>query len=453
MSMITLSVILSFAASGKAPAAPKVPLSPSTAGTISVLKTGASPDGRTDCLPAFQKACDSLRACGGTVFVPPGLYLLTKSLTVPPGVTLQGSWQGPHHGDWRHGSTLLITAGHGTEKGPAAIELEQSSCIRGFTIIYPKQRVENVVPYPWTIHGKGMHVTIENITLVNSYNGIALGPEYNELHLIRNVFGCVLRRGIFIDRCTDIGRIENVHFNPHYWVRAEFPQSPGVTSVDLPSGRRERRSPQWFMTRHLEAFIFGRTDWEYVLNTFVFGAKVGYLFKATPNGAPNGNFLGIGADWCTTCLKIENTQSMGILVTNGEFVGNRECRNAIEITGGVLQLCNSNFWGFQQTNVKLSGTRSLASLNQCFFRDWGKLLFSSAACVEAQGGILTIQGSSFMRERLHIRLGKDVRSAVIFGNTFSGKPRIESEAEGQVKIDLNVSPAELRKKAKKPADK
>ena len=49
-----------------------------------------------------------------------------------------------------------------------------------------------------------------------------------------------------------------------------------------------------YTTAHLEAFTFGRTDWEYVLNTFVFGAKVGYRFIQTPAGACNGQFSGIG---------------------------------------------------------------------------------------------------------------------------------------------------------------
>jgi hypothetical protein len=53
---------------------------------------------------------------------------------------------------------------------------------------------------------------------------------------------------------------------------------------------------------------------------------------------------------------------MGVLVTNGEFVGNKECASAIAVTGGVLRLANSNFWGFQRRNVTLDGRRSVASL-------------------------------------------------------------------------------------------
>jgi len=407
---------------------------------IDVRAFGAAADGKTDATAAFAQALSAAAGRGGgTVSVPAGLFLLAGSVNVPTGVALQGTWAWPHHGAWRQGSTLCLTGGRGREDGPAAIQLGPSSAVRGLTIVHPEQMLEDVQPYPWAIRGTGMHCTVENVTFVNCFQGIAMGPGSNELHLIRNVFGCVLRRGIFVDGTTDIGRIENVHFNPHYWVRAEFPGTPGVWRVGGAGGRSETRHPQWYMQQHLDAFIFGRTDWEYVLNTFVFGAKIGYLFVATRAGAANGNFLGIGADWCTTCVKVEASQPMGILVTNGEFVGNHGCESAIEVQGkGVLQLCNSNFWGPQKRNVRLSGEEAFVALNQCFFRESGPAP-EDAAVVEARGGALTVQGCAFMRPRRHIDLGEKVKTAIISGNTFRGAPAIANAAKGDVKIDLNVS--------------
>jgi hypothetical protein len=54
-----------------------------------------------------------------------------------------------------------------------------------------------------------------------------------------------------------------------------------------------------------EAFIFGRADWEYVLNTFCFAYRVGYRFVQTSTGGCNGNFLGIGADDCNRAVLVE----------------------------------------------------------------------------------------------------------------------------------------------------
>jgi len=61
---------------------------------------------------------------------------------------------------------------------------------------------------------------------------------------------------------------------------------------------------------HGEAFIFGRSDWQYTFNTFCFGYHVGYKFIQTRAGVCNGNFLGIGADDCFTALVVENSAPM-----------------------------------------------------------------------------------------------------------------------------------------------
>ncbi|MBN1418718.1 MAG: hypothetical protein JXP34_08065 [Planctomycetes bacterium] len=433
------SLIIALAIASAAPEMPRIAPDAPGVGRANVLAFGAVADGKVDASQAFAGAIASVTETGGTVAVPPGRYLLAGSISIPTGVALEGTWTGPHHGAWREGSTLLATAGRGSEDGPAAIEMRESSALRGFTIVHPEQQLSDIKPYPFAIHGTGMHCTIENVTLINSYNGIAMGPGRNELHLIRNVFGCALRRGLLIDGCTDIGRIENVHFNPHYWMRADYPGTPGVWRGRGADGKQEVRHPNEYMQEHLEGFIFARTDWEYVLNTFVFGANVGYRFIQTRNGAANGNFLGIGADWCTTSLRVDASQPMGILVTNGEFVGQPGCEAAVDVRGGALSLVNSSFWGPQQGNVRLEGPGSLLSIGQCIFLQWDSGR-KGVPCIVANGGSLIVQGSSFLKEGRHIALGPGVRSAAIFGNTFRGGPDIENKAKGDVKIDLNVAP-------------
>ena len=52
----------------------------------------------------------------------------------------------------------------------------------------------------------------------------------------------------------------------------------------------------WHQTTHGRAFVMGRSDWEYVFNTFAFAYAIGYHFIARAKGSMNGNFLGIGQD-------------------------------------------------------------------------------------------------------------------------------------------------------------
>jgi hypothetical protein len=138
------------------------------------------------------------------------------------------------------------------------------------------------------------------------YNGIKIGPEGNVRHRIRSVYGCVLRRGLTLDGCSDIGRTENVQFHCHWWSSAKV------------GGKWD---PVYeYMWRNCEAFVLGRSDWEYLTNNFVFPARVGYRFIGTPSGAMNGQLSGCGADAAQRAIVVERIQPMGLLVTNGQFV-------------------------------------------------------------------------------------------------------------------------------------
>ncbi|MGQ9808308.1 MAG: glycosyl hydrolase family 28-related protein [Armatimonadota bacterium] len=394
--------------------------------TINARETGARGDGVSDDSAAIQKALD-VAAEGGEVFLPAGRYRLEKGVVVPPGVTLRGTWQAPHHAEYRKGTILLAYAGKGSETGDPLIRLSPNSCIRGVTIYYPEQRIPGTVPYPWAIQGEGMHGSVIDVTLVNPYKGIDFGEKPNELHYIRNVFGCPLKAGIHIDKCTDIGRIENVHFNPHYWQR---------------SG--EEKIPEWqalldYLFQNCVAFSIGRSDWEFMHNTFSYGCRVGYHFYRSEAGACNGNFLGIAADWSQTCILVEETQAPGLLITNGEFVGGKGSQVVVDIRDshtGVVQFSNCAFWGPHEIVARTAG-KGFLSMTQCNFVNWdasGK----KVPCIDAAGGEISITNSFFREDRLQIRLGEGVRSAIITGNRFAGEARIENASKGDVQIGLNA---------------
>ena len=381
-----------------------------------------TPDDQT---PAIQKYLDHVANLGGgSAHLPPGQYTIRAFLRVPTGVMLTGAWEMPHHGLLTKGTVLLAYAGRGKEDGPALIELSPSSGVRGLTICYPEQKLTDVQPYPWAIHGHGMHSTVENVTLVNAWQGIAIGPQWNELHVIRNVFGCCLRRGVYIDNTSDIGRIENVHFNPHYWPRSGHDGVPrdAKPNPDLAVGI--------YMQENLEAFIFGRTDWQSVRDTFVFGAKVGYRFIKTPRGACNGQFSGIAADVCQYCVVVDAAQGPGLLITNGQFVTvplspkTKDERIGI-VTGkdfdATLQLTNCSFWGDFTHFARIEGTGRF-SLSQA------RLENSRKTGIEILGGRATIRDSAFVTKSTHILVGENVKRVTLTDNLADGGLKIENRA-------------------------
>jgi len=386
------------------------------------------PQDKEDQTTSVQRELDRASAeGGGVVYLRPGRYRIEGSLRVPSGVTLSGSWRAPHHSQGLIGTVLEAHGSKGDERGPALLELEPSSAVRGMTVLYPEQSVPEVVPYPPVVRGRGMHCTVMDMTMVNPYVGIDLSLKH-ELHLVRNVFGCPLRKGIVIDGCTDIGRVENVHFNPHYWDRS------GARNV-----------PNWkellrYLWRHCEAFTVARSDWEYHLNTFSFGCRVGYHFIGSDSGACNGNFLGVAADWARRALLVEQTQRPGLLITNGEWVGGEGSDAIMEVTSefrGAVQLSNNSFWGPAE-RIALVGGEGVTSFSQCNFCEWDRGEKGRPA-IEARGGALMVRGCTFWQDKRSILLSGDLKASVVSGNVFRGEGTVENRSRADVQVGLNAS--------------
>jgi hypothetical protein len=382
--------------------------------TRSVAGEGRSPfaitpdtqaDGVTDDTATIQKALDEAAKAGGQVRLPPARYLVKGSLRIPPGVTLQGVAEAPVWSAPLKGSIILATGGRDNEDGPALFELGHSSAVRGLTVFYPEQSTTNIHAYAWTFHLQGHDNTVENVTLINSYNGIRIGPEGNVRHRIRSVYGCVLRRGILVDACSDIGRIENVQFHCHWW--------------SVPEVGGDWKPVHEFMWKNCEAFIFGRTDWEYVNNTFVFPVNIGYRFIKTKAGAANGQFSGIGADEAQVCVQVEEIQPMGLLISNGQFVcmhGDTRIPVLVQSTcRGSVRLVDCAFWGPNRQCV-VSHSRSFVSLSDCYLSSTGRAKNPGVALVEADGGKLQVRGCSFGSDEPCISLKKGLQHAIITEN-------------------------------------
>jgi hypothetical protein len=394
---------------------------------LNVRKFGAYGDAVTDDSASFQRALDTaFRSGGGTVYAPPGKYLLRGILTVPDGVTLRGSYgcvpshtglrdQGqPRPGD--DGTALFVTAGKGNEEGAAFLTLNTNSSVAGLTIYYPEQATDSAPePYPWTVAMRGKNPAIFDVELLNPYQGI--DASRNERHNVRNITGQPLRRGVFVDAIYDIGRIENVHFNP-WW------NSSGAVY-------------RWQMENG-EAFIFGRADWEYVLNTFCYGYRVGYKFVSTATGECNGNFLGIGADDCNRAVLVEQSAVYGLLIANAEFTSfNGPNPTMVEVGTqhhGVVRIGNSAFWGPCDQIAKIAG-QGTVGFSDCTFVQWGR--DGDRTAIDAVSGSVLIRGCEFLQDKKHISLGEAVERAIVTDNLFRGPAQLQNASHGDVQIGFN----------------
>jgi hypothetical protein len=395
-----------------------------------VVEMGAVADGVKDNTEVFQKALDAAsKAGGGIVEVPSGRYRINGNLSIPGGVTLQGTLRvPPTRMDMKSkldGTTLCAYAGRGSEKGPAFIRLAGSNAaVAGLVIEYPewKQSVVPPVPYPPCIESHDTeNVGVSDCCLLNPYEGIHFVRAAR--HLVRNVTGYPSNRGIFVDECYDIGHIENVHFWPFGVIYQ--PEEPYC---------------KWVNT-HGVAFELARTDWHYVSNTFCFGYGVGYKFSASKEGSTNGNFLGLGADSCRRAVVVEQAQAPGLLITNGEFVGRWGSNDSVclEIgpqVVGKVSLVNCSFWGPIDRCVWMRSPVGQFTASACNFLDWNSHGDGSPA-IQLDAGKAIVQGCTFDKGGTHVLAGKDVKSVILTGNQAKGGFHAENQAGKRVQAIAN----------------
>lgn len=427
--MVCVAALLCAAAWAGEEAAPQV-----EGGTMSqwnVRDSGAKGDGTTDDTAAFQAALDAARkGGGGIVFAPAGKYLFKGNLKIPSAVTLEGTFRCvPAHNGIRDkglpkpgddGTTLLVTAGKGQETGEPFLSLTTNSTVKGLVIYYPDQDPKATpLPYPWAIALRGKNPAVLDVELLNPYQGI--DATENERHNIRNVHGQPLRRGIAVDQVYDIGRIEDVHFNP-WWSCSE-----AVVK---------------FMVTEGEAFILGKTDWEYMVNCFSIIYKTGFRFTQFKHGPGNVVLTQCGHDIAPCVVRVEHTQAhAGIAFNNCQMMGAVEVLPANE---GPVKFSNCGFWGVSPGDFQNPGTTSTAILagkghvtfNGCHFTSWDRKN-ENAPCIRAACEGLTIMACDFMDPKPQLQIDAAVKAAIVVGNRFRHGAKITNQSEG-AQIGLNV---------------
>ena len=364
---------------------------------------GAVGNGTNDDTAAIQSALSNAATNGGgIVFLPQGNYLINSSLVVPAQTSLVGVWRAPTAYSQYLGTTLLAVAGAGSTNGNPFITLQgNNSTLEGVTIYYPNQVANNPpTPYPWAIQGGGGdNVTIQNVLLVNPYLGIDLATHPSGRHLVRGVYGQPLLVGIAVDQCYDIGRIMEIHFWP-FWTQN--------TNVEA------------FQSANAVTFDFMRTDWEVVQDVFSWGYSIGARFRASPNGAMNGQMSNVNFDNVDVGLQLSATQPYAVHISNLNIANAGGGTNHIGIQGlagsAGLNVNGATFWGslYQPVSWANSG---LLTLSNARFLSWS----SSLPCIHISSGRAILQNNYFTDNiGVAISVSPTTQRVMVLGNMLCG---------------------------------
>ncbi len=379
---------------------------------------GAKADGTTDDTQALQAAIDTCAAAGGgTVVLPAGTYFTAGTLSLPPQVKLSGAARVLD--GWGEASRILVT-----NREQPFLTLNSRCAVEYLQFEYPEQpEAPPFVPYPWTLDCKGDNCQVIGVSLLNPYDAIRLVGAGR--HLVRDVHGCPYHTGIYIDGIFDVGRIENVHFWPF-------------------KGPFKADSPKWkWISDHGEAFIIGRTDWQFMYNCFCFGYHIGYHFIRTKRGVCNGNFQGIAADFTQHAVVVDDCAHYGLLISNGEFVsvpGPDPVALVVEQTNhGTVNFSNCAVWGPSNSIARIAGT-GFVTLAHCNFMEWDRKREGLPA-VDISGGNVILTGNQFLRSLnpspVQVRINPGAQAVTITGNASDTPWQILNSSSLTPQIGLN----------------
>jgi hypothetical protein len=405
---------------------------------------GAKADQVTDDTAAFQSAIDAAAASGGgIVFVPAGTYRLNGTLIIRRNVTLEGVFTAPPTIPWTaeslgkrepNGSVLLAFSGKGEAGGAPFIQLDFNATVKGLAVFYPEQTDTNPpIAYPWTISSLPSgadNCSIIDVLLVNPYQAVDFGGRHTGRHFIRNLNAAALYRGLFIDHCLDVGRVENVHFWP-FW---------GATGAAAEFRRKQGK-----------AFVIGRSDWQHLTNCFCIDYETGFQFipctgaKPEYQGGGNAQITGGGADGCNRAVHVVEMQGhSGARFVNSQIYGDIivEAANNGPLTFSACAMFGS-MWAANGIGLARVEGGGKVSLTDCHIhcidpRNTIRTL------IHAKAGRLQVRGCDFIdgpTARDHIVLDEGVLSAHISDNTSRSAFNVVNQAKGKTIIRDNLSEA------------
>ena len=412
---------------------PKYPTTDGVVIAYSVTDYNITGDGVTDVTQQFQHLLNQLGSLGGgTLFVPEGKYVIKGNLLIPKGITLRGEWKKPGKGELLAGTILMAYAGKGNENATPFITMEPSSAVMDLAIWYPEQSPSDITPYPPSVEfGKpnyfgNENCNAKNITLVNSYAGIAFSRKNGgTCPTINGVYGTPLSRGIEIDNIVDVGRIEWIDFSPDYWAGSGLPNSPSANG-----------SHKNWIYENGTGIVMRRNDWSYTCFVNIEGYNKGFHAVesiTSPGVQPNGHNYSMTFTNCKTGLAISAANSAGFMCTGIKTVN---CETGIGIeqsASGVVQLHTCSLDAVKNAiSVHESSSTRLMMLQSEIKR----------GTVDVKGGTFTASDCDFNNTAPQISIKKNAR-AIITGNRFTQPVQIEENSIFKNIIDH--TPVQLKK--------
>lgn len=306
-------------------------------------KYGADNEGIKDSTIAIVNAInDVARKGGGTVYLPAGKYLVTRSIDIKPFVTLRGDYQDPDEGN-EYGTVIIAKVASSEQDLPALFALGGSSGVMGLTIYYPEQDIDNVKPYPFTFYVPGnakgnpyyMLQSIVNCTVINGCKGLGatVTSGVHEMMTVENFKGTFLHVGAEAYNQADVGTWKNIRFNNDYWARAgaDF-NAPPKSRIDA------------YTRQYGTGLVLGDLEWTQFANVSISDCNVGVQIVPGKRIEFAGSLFGLVVENCNIGLKVDKIdQRWGMVVANSRIEGSQH--SIYNFTSGYVKVAQTDLVG------------------------------------------------------------------------------------------------------------
>jgi hypothetical protein len=244
---------------------------------------------RVDNRTPIQSAIEAVAAeGGGTVFLPGGVYTIRGPITIPANVTLRGDWSSDTSA---HGQTILAAnVPVGAIGRPFLSLIGTNAGISHLAVWYPRQTFIQPLPFPPTIRSFAVSVTVTDVTLYNSDQGVYY--RYGSTSDISTLKATCLTSCIVDDNDIEYSFITNVTVSNRIWESAP----PSVKGK--PTLTADRQALDDWTAHHLTAIHLYRNHNLTVYGVTVSNAQHGIITTPTacnPSCSTYGSFSKIWA--------------------------------------------------------------------------------------------------------------------------------------------------------------
>ncbi|MCL2488155.1 MAG: family 43 glycosylhydrolase, partial [Oscillospiraceae bacterium] len=248
---------------------------------------------------------------------------------------------------------------------------------------------------------------IVNLLNTDSYYGI----QYNYFNggaapTINGVYGSPVKLGVEIDAIADIGRIENLHFSPEYWIGSNL-NATALTQAN-------KNCIRDYIYDNGVGLSMRRNDWSFSCYLDIEGYNIGFRAAQTlstgDSAVPNGHNYGFKFTGCKTGIQLDRSDHVGIMFSD---IVIDDCEKGIVIpntNSGFIQFSNADIKAKRNAIEQHSGT---LMLNSSIIRE-GYVLIN--------GGTFNALGNIFQNKTPQITYGYTSRGILTdneFTNTYT----------------------------------